>query len=40
MASPFKGIHAPAVEIYPKSDGGEGKGWEGKGRGRGRQGRE
>ena len=41
MASPFKGIHAPAVEIFPeKGTGREGKGREGKkrgGKGRGRE---
>ena len=31
MASPFKGIHAPSVEIFPeKGAGREGKGREGK----------
>ena len=44
MASPFKGIHAPAVEIFPeKGREGRGKGREGKKRGwkkRGGEGKE
>ena len=36
MASPFKGIHAPAVEIFPE----KGTGREGKGKGKGGKGRE
>jgi len=35
MASPFKGIHAPAVEIFPE----KGTGREGKGKGKGGKGR-
>ena len=48
MASPFKGIHAPAVEIFPekgagregKKRGGRGRGMGEMGRGKGREGRE
>ena len=44
MASPFKGIHAPPVEIFPeKGTGREGKGREGKkrgGEGEGKEGNE
>ena len=38
MASPFKGIHVPAVEIFTeKGTGREGKGRKGEGRGMGRE---
>ena len=41
MASPFKGIHVPAVEIFTeKGTGREGKGRKGEGRGGEGKGRE